>query len=60
VNIDVHSGIEGSVTLNAIDQTLPQILDRIARQVDMRWEMQGPNLAVMPDTPFLPPTGWIT
>jgi len=53
VNIDVHSGIEGSVTLNAIDQTLPQILDRIARQVDMRWEMQGPNLAVMPDTPFL-------
>lgn len=53
VNIDVHSGIEGTVTLNAIDQTLPQILDRIARQVDMRWEMEGPNLAVMPDTPFL-------
>ncbi len=56
----MHSGIEGSVTLNAIDQTLPQILDRIARQVDMRWEMQGPNLAVMRTRPSCAPTGWIT
>ncbi|MDD5249618.1 MAG: pilus (MSHA type) biogenesis protein MshL [Rhodocyclaceae bacterium] len=53
LNIDVHPGINGVVTLNAIDQTLPQILTRIARQTDMRWELDGPNLAVMPDTPFL-------
>ncbi|MDR2239203.1 MAG: pilus (MSHA type) biogenesis protein MshL [Zoogloeaceae bacterium] len=39
--------------MNAIDQTLPQLLDRIAKQVDMRFELDGPNLAVMPDTPFL-------
>ncbi|MBI3716268.1 MAG: hypothetical protein HY255_09770, partial [Betaproteobacteria bacterium] len=53
VNIDVHSGIEGRITLNAINQTLKQILTRIAKQVDMRYEVDGPNLVVMPDTPFL-------
>lgn len=53
VNVDVHPGIEGLVTINAIDQTLQQILTRIAKQVDMRWEIDGPNLLVMPDSPFL-------
>lgn len=53
LNVDIHPGIEGTVTLNAIDQTLQQLLNRIAKQVDIRWELDGPNLVVMPDTPFL-------
>jgi MSHA biogenesis protein MshL len=53
VNVDIHPGITGSVTLNAIDQTLPQLLSRIAKQVDMRYELDGPNLLVMPDSPYL-------
>jgi MSHA biogenesis protein MshL len=53
INFDIHPGIDGSVNLNAIDQTLKQILNRIAKQVDMRWEMEGQTLTVMPDTPFL-------
>ena len=53
LNVDIHPGISGSVTMNALDQTLPQILSRIAKQVDMRFELDGPNLAVMPDTPYL-------
>lgn len=53
VNVDIHPGIAGTVTLNAIDQTLPQILARLAKQADIRWEMEGPNLVVMPDSPFL-------
>lgn len=53
LNVDIHPGIEGTVTLNAIDQTLQQLLNRIAKQVDIRWELDGPNLAVMPDSPFL-------
>lgn len=53
LNVDIHPGITGFVTLNAIDQTLPQLLTRIAKQVDMRFELDGPNLAVMPDTPYL-------
>src|SRR6185295_9176215 len=39
LNVDIHPGVTGSVTLNAIDQTLPQLLGRISRQVDMRYEM---------------------
>jgi general secretion pathway protein D len=53
VNVDIHPGITGAVTLNAIDQTLPQLLSRISKQVDMRYELDGPNLAVMPDSPYL-------
>jgi MSHA biogenesis protein MshL len=53
LNVDIHPGINGVVTINAIDQTLQQILTRIAKQIDMRWELEGPNLLVMPDTPFL-------
>lgn len=53
LNLDIHAGIQGVVTLNAIDQTLQQILTRIAKQVDMRYEIDGPNLVVMPDKPFL-------
>ncbi|MDD4912654.1 MAG: type II and III secretion system protein [Sideroxydans sp.] len=53
INIDIHPGIEGEVTINAINQTLPQILDRISKQVDMRYELSNNNLAVMPDSPYL-------
>jgi len=53
VNFDIHPGIEGTVNLNAIDQTLKQILTRMSRQVDMRWETDGQTITVMPDTPYL-------
>ena len=53
LNVDIHADVTGSVTLNAIDQTLPQLLARIARQVDMRYEIHGDNLVVMRDSPFL-------
>lgn len=53
LNVDVHPGIQGNVTLNAINQTLPQLLTRISQQVDMRFEVDGPNLIVTPDNPYL-------
>ena len=54
VNIDVHPQVLGTVSVNAIDQTLPQILDRIGRQVDMRWRLDATNgLMVEPDFPYL-------
>lgn len=53
INVDIHPGIVGSVTLNAVDQTLPQLLERIAKQVDIRYELEGANLLVMRDSPFL-------
>ena len=53
LNVDVHPSITGVVTLNAVDQTLPQLLSRIARQIDIRYEVDGSNLIVLRDTPFL-------
>ncbi len=53
INIDIHPGIEGRVTLNAIDQSIRQILTRMTKQIDMRWEADGPNISVMTDSPYL-------
>ena len=53
LQIDIDPNLAGSVTLNAVDQTLPQLLTRIARQVDMRYELDGDTLVVMRDSPFL-------
>lgn len=52
-NIDVYPGISGRVTLSAIDQTLPQILNRVANQVGIRYEIDGQNIIVSPDRPYL-------
>jgi MSHA biogenesis protein MshL len=53
LNVDIHPSISGTVTMNVRDQTLTEILDRVARQVDLRYEMQGRNLSILPDTPYL-------
>ncbi|HED18129.1 MAG TPA: pilus (MSHA type) biogenesis protein MshL [Gammaproteobacteria bacterium] len=53
MNIDVHPDLSGTVTLNAIDQTLLQILDRIAAQVPIRYRFEDDLLVVEPDKPYL-------
>lgn len=53
LNIDVHPNIQGVVTLNAINETLPAILDRIANQVNIRYKLEGDTLVVTPDTSYL-------
>ena len=52
VNVDIDPSISGVVTLNAVDQTLPQLLERISRQVDLRYELKQGNLFVSPDEPY--------
>ncbi len=53
INIDVHPNVLGDVSINAVDKTLPQIIERISRQVDFRWRIESDNtLIVEPDTPF--------
>jgi general secretion pathway protein D len=52
-NIDIHPGLQGLVSLNAIDETLPSILDRVAKQVNMRYRVEGRTIVVSPDTPYL-------
>jgi len=51
-NIDLYPGISGRVSLNAVQEPLPAILDRIARQANLRYEMNGRTVSIMPDTPY--------
>ncbi len=51
-NIDVHPGVQGLVSLNAIDETLPAILERVSQQVNIRYRKEGKTIVVMPDAPY--------
>lgn len=53
LNVDIDPAIQGRVTLNAVDQTLPAILERLARQVDLTYRMDGNILIITPDQPVL-------
>ncbi len=52
MNVDIHPGITGEVTINAIKQTLIQILNRISEQVPIRYVVENENLVISPDLPF--------
>jgi general secretion pathway protein D len=53
LNVDIHPNITGTVTLNAVNQTLPQLLERIAKQVDLRYQIEGTHLTISPDLPYM-------
>jgi len=53
LNVDIHPSIQGRVTLNAVDQTLPAILERLSKQIDIVYKVEGNVLFIKPDTPFL-------
>jgi MSHA type pilus biogenesis protein MshL len=52
-NIDVHPGITGLVSLNAINETLPAILERVSKQINMRYRVEGNTIIVSPDTAYM-------
>ena len=51
LNLDIDNDIEGNVTMNAIDQTLPKILDRISQQTNIRYQLVEDTLRVQADMP---------
>jgi MSHA biogenesis protein MshL len=53
INVDIHPSIQGRATLNAVDQTLPAILERLAKQVDLTYKMENNVLYITPDQPVL-------
>lgn len=53
LNIDVHPGLRGKVTLNAIQQSVPSILARMSRQLDMYYEWTNGVWFVTPDMPVI-------
>ena len=52
-NIDVHPGLTGLVNLNAINETLPAILERVAKQVNIRYRVEGNTIIVSPDVAYV-------
>lgn len=53
LELDVSPDIEGKVTLNVVHQPVEVILERIARQIPIRFELAGNSLLVRPDHPYL-------
>jgi len=53
LNVDINSGIQGRVTLNAVDQTLAAILERLSKQVDLTYKFENNVLYIGPDLPVL-------
>jgi len=51
-NIDVHPNIQGVVSINAVDETFPAILERISNQANIRYRTDGKTIIVVPDTPY--------
>ncbi|MBX9904396.1 MAG: secretin N-terminal domain-containing protein [Burkholderiales bacterium] len=52
-NIDIHPGLNGLVSLNAINETLPAILERLTKQVNLRYRTEGNTIIVSPDTAYV-------
>lgn len=52
LQLDVFDGVVGNVTINAIDQTLPNILKRISDQAGLVFELHEDYLVVRPDKPI--------
>ncbi len=53
MNVDVHPSIKGNITLNAINQTLPQLFERIAKQIDLRYQITDNLITISPDFPYM-------
>ncbi|MEL7187293.1 MAG: secretin N-terminal domain-containing protein [Pseudomonadota bacterium] len=52
LNLDLQADNSKKVTINAVERPLSEILDRIAEQAKLRFELYGDNLIVKDDTPF--------
>lgn len=53
LNLDVDKDVEGFVTLNAIDQPLAALLERIVETTDLSYEIKNNVLRIRKDRPFL-------
>ncbi len=52
LDLDMQTSPEKTVTLNAVERPLQEILSRISTQAMLRYELRGNNLIVMDDLPY--------
>lgn len=50
--LDLHSGVEGTITINAINRDLDTLLNRIAMQLGAVYEVTRDVITFRPDTPY--------
>ncbi len=53
MNVDLMPGVQGSITLNLTNQTLPSLLERIAQQSNMLYRIQNNTLLIKPNTLYM-------
>lgn len=53
INLDIDSNIDALVTINAVNQPLSAIIDRVSEKAGLRYEFTGASLYVRVDSPFL-------
>lgn len=52
-NIDVHPEVQGRVSLHAVQQSLPAVLARMAKQVEMVYRWSNGVWTITPDRPVI-------
>jgi general secretion pathway protein D len=52
LDVDIQASIEKTVTLNAVERPLQEILARIADQAQLRYDLRGSNLVIQDDLPY--------
>ncbi|MDH3429847.1 MAG: pilus (MSHA type) biogenesis protein MshL [Gammaproteobacteria bacterium] len=52
LDIDLQASADKTVTLNAVNRPLQEILSRIAEQAQLRYQLRGSNLIVQDDLPY--------
>ena len=53
IEVDIAGDIAGTVTLNAVEQPLPRLLERIAAQAPIRYRLTPGHLEIAADEPYL-------
>lgn len=52
LNVDIYPGITDKITINAVNQTLPAILDRIVEQTNLQYQIKDSVIIITQDRPF--------
>lgn len=49
--IDIYNGVSGTVTINALNQPLNKILERMSEQANFIYQLNGNTIVIKPDVP---------
>ena len=52
LDVDIQTAVDKTVTINAVDRPLQEILGRIAEQAKLRYRLRGSNLIIQDDLPY--------